>query len=85
MSVKMDKINKDIAKAEQIITEWQGKLKALHKEKTDIENLEMIDILRKNKVNHNDLRTMLDVFQEENGTVVPLKTEIMEEKDIEKI
>ena len=32
-----------------------------------------------------DLRTMIDVFQEENGTVVPLKTEIMGETKIEKV
>ena len=85
MSIKLDKINKEIKKAEKTINEWQGKLKTLRKEKMDTENLEMIDYLRKHKVNHFDLRTMLDGFQEEKGTILPLKIEIMEEKEIEKV
>ena len=84
MSIKIDKINKEIEKAEQTITQYQGRLRALHKEKMDTENLEMIDFLKKNKVNYNDLQTMVGFFQEESGTVVPITTNTKEVKEIEK-
>lgn len=70
---KLTKIKKDIQKSEEKIYEYQSKLKSLQKEKTDLENLMMIDMLRKHKVNHKDLHTMLQMFQEENGATVQLK------------
>ena len=84
MSAKRDKIIKDIEKAEQIIMEWQVKLKALQKEKIDLDNLEMIDYLKKNKVDRADLIKIVDILNETNGGIIPLKTEIMEEKESEK-
>ena len=74
MGTKLNKINKDIQKIEQIMIEWQNKLKALEKKKINIENLEMIDFLRKNSVSHGDLKTMIDLLHEEKGTIIPLKT-----------
>ncbi len=80
MQNKLNKVQKEIKKTEEKISEFQSKLKALHKEKTEIENIIMIDVLRKHKVNHNDLPSMLQIFEEENGAVVPLKINKTEEK-----
>lgn len=79
MNVKMKKVLNDIEKAEQKIGELQEKLKALHKERIDLENLEMIDFLRKNKVSHKDLQKVIDTYHEERGATVPIKTEYKEE------
>ena len=77
---KLTKIKKDIQRTEEKITEYQSKLKSLEKEKTDLENLMMIDVLRKHKVNHNDLPTILQIFEEEKGSSVPLKINNTEEQ-----
>lgn len=79
MQNKLTKIKKDIQRTEEKITEYQSKLKSLQKEKTDLENLIMIDVLRKHKVNHNDLPTILQIFEEEKGSSVPLKINNTEE------
>ncbi len=78
MSTKLQKVCKEIEKAEQTISQWQDKLKTLHKEKVDLENLQMIDFLRKKKVNHNDLRKAIDTYHDEHGASVPLKIESTE-------
>ncbi|WP_313523809.1 DUF4315 family protein [Anaerotignum sp.] len=80
MNAKLNKVTKDIRKTEEKISEYQSKLKVLQKEKTDLENLMMIDVLRKHKVNHNDLHTMLDIFEEEKGASIPLTINDMEDK-----
>lgn len=85
MQNKLTKIKKDIQRTEVKITEYQSKLKSLQKEKTDLENLMMIDVLRKHKVNHNDLPTILQIFEEEKGSSVPLKINNTEEQQNEKI
>lgn len=82
---KLTKIKKDIQRTEEKISEYQSKLKSLEKEKTDLENLMMIDVLRKHKVNHNDLPTILQIFEEEKGSSVPLKINNTEEQQNEKI
>jgi len=82
---KLTKMKKDIQRTEEKITEYQNKLKSLQKEKTDLENLMMIDVLRKHKVNHNDLPTILQIFEEEKGSSVPLKINNMEEQQNENI
>jgi|GEM_PF-2695999 len=82
---KLTKIKKDIRKIEEKISEYQSKLKSLEKEKTDLENLMMIDVLRRHKVNHNDLPTILQIFEEEKGSSVPLKINNMEEQQNENI
>lgn len=85
MQNKLTKIKKDIRKTEEKISEYQSKLKSLQKEKTDLENLMMIDVLRRHKVNHNDLPTILQIFEEEKGSSVPLKINNMEEQQNENI
>ncbi|WP_312072081.1 DUF4315 family protein [Anaerotignum propionicum] len=85
MQNKLTKIKKDIRKIEEKISEYQSKLKSLEKEKTDLENLMMIDVLRRHKVNHNDLPTILQIFEEEKGSSVPLKINNMEEQQNENI
>jgi len=82
---KLNKVEKEITKTERKISEQESILKSLQKEKTDLENLMMIDVLRKHKVNHNDLPTILQIFEEEKGSSVPLKINNMEGQQNENI
>ena len=43
----------------------------------------MIDALRKHKVNHSELHTLLQILEEEKGAVVPVKTIQTEDKENE--
>ncbi len=44
---------------------------------------DMIDALRKHKVNHSELHTLLQILEEEKGAVVPVKTIQTEDKENE--
>ncbi len=81
MSTKLKKAIKEIEKTEKIIKENQDKLKVLNKERTDLENLAMVDILRKNKIQPGELKSIVDILHEERGNTIPLKTELECEKD----
>ena len=43
---KIDRINKEIAKTREKITEYQNKLKGLEVQKTEAENLEIVQLVR---------------------------------------
>ena len=43
---KIDRINKEIAKTREKITEYQNKLKGLEAQKTEAENLEIVQLVR---------------------------------------
>lgn len=73
MSSKIEKIDKEIQKLENVIKESQEKLKVLYREKEDTENLEMIDFLRKRKIQPCELKTIVDKLHKENGNIIPLK------------
>ncbi len=41
----------------------------------------MVDILRKNKIQPGELKSIVDILHEERGNTIPLKTELECEKD----
>ena len=43
---KIDRINKEIAKTREKITEYQNKLKGLEAQKTEAENLQIVQLVR---------------------------------------
>ena len=43
---KIDRINKEIAKTREKITEYQNKLKGLEVQKTEAENLQIVQLVR---------------------------------------
>ncbi|MFV0520473.1 MAG: DUF4315 family protein [Lachnospirales bacterium] len=84
MNVKLRKVIKEIEKNEKLLHTTQDNLKALYKEKTDLENLDMVDFLRKNKISHNDLQSIVDLLHDERGDIIPLKTENKENLEVQK-
>ena len=56
---KMERINKEIAKTREKITEYQNKLKGLEAQKTEAENLEIVQLVRAMKLTPQELNEML--------------------------
>ncbi len=56
---KIDRINKEIAKTREKITEYQNKLKGLEAQKTEAENLEIVQLVRAMRMTPQDLNDML--------------------------
>ena len=58
-SYKIDRINKEIAKTREKITEYQNKLKGLEVQKTEAENLEIVQLVRAMRLTPQELNAML--------------------------
>jgi len=56
---KIDRINKGIAKTREKITEYQNKLKGLEAQKTEAENLEIVQLVRAMRMTPQELNAML--------------------------
>ena len=56
---KMERINKEIAKTREKITELQNKLKGLEAQKTEAENLEIVQLVRAMKLTPQELNELL--------------------------
>ena len=56
---KIERINKEIAKTREKITELQNKLKGLETQKTEAENLEIVQLVRAMKLTPQELNEML--------------------------
>ena len=58
---KIDRINKEIAKTREKITEYQNKLKGLEAQKTEAENLEIVQLVRAMRLTPQELNAMLSL------------------------
>ena len=56
---KINRINKEIAKTREKITEYQNKLKGLEAQKTEAENLEIVQLVRAMRLTPQELTAML--------------------------
>ena len=56
---KIDRINKEIAKTREKITEYQNKLKGLEAQKTEAENLEIVQLVRAMRMTPQELNALL--------------------------
>ena len=56
---KIDRINKEIAKTREKITEYQNKLRGLEAQKTEAENLEIVQLVRAMRLTPQELNAML--------------------------
>ena len=56
---RIDRINKEIEKTREKITEYQNKLKGLEAQKTETENLEIVQLVRSMRLSPQELTSML--------------------------
>lgn len=56
---KIDRINKEIQKTREKITEYQNRLRGLEAQKTETENLEIVQLVRAMRLTPQELSAML--------------------------
>ena len=61
---RIDRINKEIEKTREKITEYQNKLKGLEAQKTEAENLQIVQLVRSMRLSPQELTAML-----QNGAI----------------
>ena len=59
MANKIDRIDKEIEKTREKITEYQNRLKGLEAQKTEAENLQIIQLVRSMRLTPQELTAML--------------------------
>ena len=56
---KIERIDKEIAKTREKITEYQNKLRGLEAQKTEAENLQIVQLVRSMRLSPHELSAML--------------------------
>lgn len=82
MNVKLKKVLSDMKKIEDKIELLQGKWDELNKQKTELENLEIIELIRGAKITTENLNDVLKAYRSKSG--VPFLSEKQEENNNEK-
>lgn len=59
MNAKIERVSKEINKTKEKISEFQAKLRELEKQKTEFENMEIVEAVRGMDISLADLATLL--------------------------
>lgn len=78
MATKIERIDREITKTREKIEEYQEKLKALEAQKTEAENLEIVQLVRAMRMTPQELSAMLS-----GGTIPGMTAAPAEEADYE--
>lgn len=71
MGNKIERICNEIEKTKGKISEFQGKLRELEKQKTDMENLEIVETVRGMDISFAELAELLKAARAASGQVGP--------------
>ena len=82
MNNKLTKLQMEIEKTKQKISEQQTKLRELEHQKTEIENTEIVELVRSMKMNTGELSIFLKAYREKNDAPI-LMPETQEDNDHE--
>ena len=82
MNNKLTKLQMEIDKIKQKISEQQTKLRELEHQKTEIENTETVELVRSMKMNTSELSTFLKAYRGKNDAPI-LMPETQEDNDHE--
>ena len=66
MSKKKEKVILEIAKTKEKISVLQSKLRELERQKTELENTEIVELVRSTKMNTSELSEFLKAYREKN-------------------
>ena len=83
MNNKLTKLQMEIDKIKQKISEQQTRLRELEQQKTEIENTEIVELVRSMKMNTSELSTFLKAYREKTDTPI-LMPATQEDMDHEK-
>ena len=79
---KLTKLQMEIDKIKQKISEQQSRLRELEHQKTEIENTEIVELVRSMKMNTSELSTFLKAYRGKNDAPI-LMPETQEDNDHE--
>ena len=79
---KLTKLQMEIDKIKQKISEQQTRLRELEQQKTEIENTEIVELVRSMKMNTSELSTFLKAYRGKNDAPI-LMPETQEDNDHE--
>ena len=82
MNNKLNKLQMEIDKIKQKISEQQTKLRELEHQKTEIENTEIVELVRSMKMNTSELSTFRQAYRGKNDAPI-LMPETQEDNDHE--
>ena len=74
MNNKLTKLHMEIDKIKQKISEQQTKLRELEHQKTEIENTEIVELVRSMKMNTSELSTFLKAYRGKNDAPILMPT-----------
>ena len=80
---KIDRINREIEKTREKITEYQNKLKGLEAQKTEAENLQIVQLVRSMRLSPQELTSMLSGGAIPGMTPAPTSNDEQEETENE--
>ena len=80
---KLTKLQMEINKIKQKISEQQTRLRELEQQKTEIENTEIVELVRSMKMNTSELSTFLKAYREKTDAPILMPT-TQEDMDHEK-
>ena len=80
---KLTKLQMEIDKIKQKISEQQTRLRELEQQKTEIENTEIVELVRSMKMNTSELSTFLKAYREKTDAPI-LMPATQEDNDYEK-
>ena len=82
MSKKKEKVILEISKTKEKISDLQEKLRELQRQKTEIENIEIVELVRSTKMNTSELATFLKAHREKNdASFIIQKQEVMNDEE----
>ena len=70
MNNKLTKLQMEIDKIKQKISEQQTRLHELEQQKTEIENTEIVELVRSMKMNTSELSTFLKAYREKSDAPI---------------
>ena len=71
---KLTKLQMEIDKIKQKISEQQTRLRELEQQKTEIENTEIVELVRSMKMNTSELSTFLKAYREKTDAPILMPT-----------
>jgi hypothetical protein len=67
LNAKIERVNKDIDKTKEKISEFQARLREFEKQKTELENIEIVEAVRGMNIPLTDLPAILKALRDKNG------------------
>jgi len=70
-NAKIERVKEQIAKTKEIIADYQAKLRELEKQKFDLENLAVVAMFRKEKLDEDEFSMLLHSMRKEEVEPAP--------------